>query len=226
MHSGNEENSFTQFAKRKTAIKEYSDYQPEANKCYFRRAFPSRIDFGCMTTVIPCYNEERHELERCLLSLHQQESLLERRKYENFILVVLDGIERASESMKEYLREMFPRLGQFYERVEELLKDKSKVLTFVVQSFEVDTQTRHKRSSMVNVLPLSHRTHRSGDTQQEASPAEVLMNISLIIKLDNRQKHNSHEVCDLSFSLPFPLLSSCGKSHCTLVVLPVIRAGI
>ncbi len=59
-----------------------------------------------ITTVIACYNEEENELQRTLMDLHRQKHCPNHQ-----ILLVFDGIEKMSKSIKNYIIRLFPESG-------------------------------------------------------------------------------------------------------------------
>ncbi len=76
-----------------------------------------------IATVIACYNEEENELQRTLKDLHHQKHCPNHQ-----ILLVFDGIEKMSKSMKNYVTRLFPDSG-----LEELLNVHSDRLIRIIK---------------------------------------------------------------------------------------------
>lgn len=146
-----------------SSFKRFSNhYHPDKTTRYFISDPEDEIvldresGWRCCTVLFPFFNEEAYELERSLESIQEQAETLVKSKVHLHILCVMDGWYKSSDSMKEYVKDMFP-YPYFWDEI--LKKDNIEIETFVLQS---------------------------GAFQSEN------VKISLMIKKDNRRKHNSH----------------------------------
>jgi hypothetical protein len=87
----------------------YQHYSPVPNTGYFStRYVPPGTNMRTIGVIIPFFNEEKHELQRTLISLSKQLKSLESIKMSMHVLVIADGWPKASNSMKDYLMALFP----------------------------------------------------------------------------------------------------------------------
>ena len=154
------------------------DFQPKIGTNYFKL----KGHKGCVSVIIPFYNEKRHELKVTLQSLHYAYSYLKHMKkkwkYKPLkVLIIQDGWWKSSKSMKEYLKELFGGKNEdkWYNKSDFTIenKGKSQPTTYIFES---------KKPIIINKL----------ESKNNEEPI-ILMDITMIIKLDNRRKHNSHE---------------------------------
>ena len=163
--------------KNNVIIKRFEDERPVANTEYFEKS--STKDE--LAVVIPFYNEESHELEVSLKSLYGAYDYLceikkEWRTKQIHVLIVQDGWYKSSESMKSYLKKLYPKKisgknwWDYYPEFKEYSKDKNGSVTFVFEN--EDYTCFNPEEDIYNRLYLK---------------------LTLLIKMDNRRKHNSHE---------------------------------
>ena len=157
-------------------ISKFTDYRPNEETKYF--TIPPKE--GCMSVIIPFFNEERNELQVTLKSLDegfgylgnmlnkwQDKSLMR-------IIIIQDGWYKASKSMKEYLKELFPQKIEgedwwnYHKEFQTYDIDKDGIATFVFESN----------------IPICIN---------KGEEIPIYCNITMLIKVDNRKKHNSHE---------------------------------
>ncbi len=157
-------------------ISRFTDYRPDEQVKYFK--LPPKE--GCMSVIVPFFNEEKSELQVTLKSLDEgfgylgsmsnkwnDKSLMR-------IIIIQDGWYKASESMKRYLKELFPEKvdGQYwwnhYPEFTTYDMNKDGTITFVFE----------------NNQPICIN-------KGEDKP--IYCYITMLIKIDNRKKHNSHE---------------------------------
>lgn len=153
----------------------YNDYHPVANGNYFAAA-DCGIGEG-LSVVVPFYNEEASAVQITLQSLLQAYTyagaLLPQWKSLDRLHVVLiaDGWYKTSDSMKKYLEQLFASQLHWWEEPEfqryDVHEDGS--VTFVIES-----------DKPLSVYPT-------------ATATASCCNVTLIVKMDNRKKHNSHE---------------------------------
>ena len=157
-------------------IRRTTDFYPKEDGKYFTTAETS----DCLAVIIPFFNEEANELKQTLNSLYYGFRYLCKRRpvwkeRGMKIIIMQDGWYKASESMKEYLRDMYneedwsQNIKEFTEYNVETdgpvsyVFEKNKKIVF--NQKQVDNNEEHKKS----------------------------LNITMLIKIDNRKKHNSHE---------------------------------
>ena len=152
-------------------LKIFNDYVPRGEVTYFSK--PEQKDN--LSVIVPFFNETDNELKVTLKSLHKCFKYLcknkpEWRQKEMCIVIIQDGWFKSSPSMKEYLKKLFPvnHNGKLWWENEDFLEEKERkeYLTYI---FEDD-----------NYICIDDED-------------EIFLNISMIIKMDNRRKHNSHE---------------------------------
>jgi hypothetical protein len=136
---------------------------------------------------IPAYNEQRHELKRTLDSLSdcvgyklidqnyggqlQYDPVTNMRLegYYTTALIILDGLKATSESMQEYMEELFG--AAFIQGPSDESKTDQGFATFIVERKPLPNGEKH------TLVPNLH--------------------LYLLVKVDNRKKHNSHEASGL-----------------------------
>jgi cellulose synthase/poly-beta-1,6-N-acetylglucosamine synthase-like glycosyltransferase len=157
-------------------ISRFSDYRPDERVKYFS----TEPKEGCMSVIVPFYNEEKNELQVTLKSLHKGFSYLGKMKKEwndsglMRIIIIQDGWYKASESMKQYLKELFPKKieGEYWWNYhKEFIKydiNRDGTATFIFES----------------EVPICINKEEDD---------KIFCYITMLIKVDNRKKHNSHE---------------------------------
>ena len=157
---------------KKVSLKEFPDhFSPEPGTKYFLQKKHTHTDV--VSVIYPFFNEEMADMDRSLKSMMNQ--TIECNEYGDYdfkVVAIMDGWEKASESMKEYMKQLYPDENpkKWWEYVEEQAQYKDKVDTFVLE-----------------------RVNERGDFIPVELPDGGTLNLSLIIKLDNRRKANSHE---------------------------------
>jgi len=84
-----------------------TDYSPQIWQTYFHKSTNTHKTFQTYCGIIPTYNEEAQELMTTLESLHARCVELVENGAIMHVLVVLDGWEKTSDSMKDYINAMF-----------------------------------------------------------------------------------------------------------------------
>jgi cellulose synthase/poly-beta-1,6-N-acetylglucosamine synthase-like glycosyltransferase len=144
----------------------YEDYEPVFGKNYFQKDSVAPKGFDKITVLIPLYNETVDDLKRTLGDLHR--CIMEMNKIGGgnvHILIVLDGWNATHETIKEYIKQMYPDIA---EQIDNIKNATNKVETYVVQKLQNDEVT-----------------YTTIDEDKN-------LKLSMLIKLDNRRKHNSH----------------------------------
>ncbi|QKF93524.1 chitin synthase [Fadolivirus algeromassiliense] len=166
-------------------ISKFHDYRPKSKK-YFKRppGITETSEKDGIAVVIPFFNEPSHELQQTLNSLNKTFIELKRmskkwRDKKLYVCLIQDGWHKADKSMKAYLQYMFPKkIGDvgWWEHFPEFrsdFKDNECNATFIFE----------RRNYMPSVVNL----------QDDLKDDRNYMKITLVIKINNRRKHNSHE---------------------------------
>jgi len=195
----------------------HDHHVPRKNTLYFMPSLPTSKDTIALGLAV--YNEEMDELHRTLFSLSRQRSpkiaagCLRPTRYDHRIVLCFDGIERMSTSMKHYLCAMFPELYDLLFRDADRLlaalqnaaaastmapapapasssaggaRPPGKSLTYIVQERLIRFETKQ--------VPNGQGKQRLQFTSVHPDERGAFdLNISLVLKLNNRQKHNTHE---------------------------------
>ncbi len=152
-------------------VQKFEDYIPKPDKNYFSTSY----DENSLSVIVPFYNEDAKAIQETLKSIYYcfeyykkttQKIPLTSAK----IMLIQDGWHNSSESMREYLQTIFPatyRGGKWWES-EDFLSPLKHTVTYILNSDD-------------------------GVCINPTDDVPIIMDISLVIKLDNRKKHNSHE---------------------------------
>jgi cellulose synthase/poly-beta-1,6-N-acetylglucosamine synthase-like glycosyltransferase len=175
-------------------------FHPEKDCEYFLHD-PGLPQDGTMielSTVVPFFNEEGEDLKRTLRSLFKQQRDLKLLGIRNHVLLISDGWWKASKSMRRYLQSIFHNCP-FGKQIRRPGPDPGKdIETFVIQSAIALDEKR------IELAPI------------EFEPGQHLL-CSLLVKRENRKKHNSHDWYLRSFA-PFYksellFLTDCGTTY-------------
>lgn len=165
------------------SIKKFEDYRPEpVGRLYFNSTnsgTPSGI-----AVIIPFFNETSHELQQTLNSLYISFRELQKRSrsWSNqklYVCLIQDGWHKAHFTMQEYLKKLFPKkIGDqdWWDHFPEFKKD-----------FNDDT------SNAMYILETKNYEAININTQDELADTPCPLILTLLIKINNRRKHNSHE---------------------------------
>ena len=148
-------------------------FRPQSDTKYFANQRDQHIYGNTLSVIFPFFNEEGTDLERSLESIAEQSRVCnEYKSYNVRIVCIMDGWNNASESMKTYLKMLFPQdVGvKWWNEIEQCVKTTNDINTFIVE----------RQNPTCDYLPV------------ELFSGEVI-NLSLIVKGDNRRKANSHE---------------------------------
>jgi len=159
-------------------INKFTDYRPIDGTKYF--TLPQQD--GCISVIIPFFNEEKQELQVTMKSLIENFYYLGEMKPEwkdankLKIFIVQDGWYKSSNSMKQYLKELFPKKindvdwWEYYKEFHTYDEKTDGTATYIFE----------------NTLPICIN-------KEERKRKHIFCNVTLLIKIDNRKKHNSHE---------------------------------
>lgn len=166
-------------------IGRFPDFGPVEGTKYFHtkaKKTPSGL-----AVVIPFFNEPSHELQQTLNSLYVAWTNLRNmsKKWENkelHLILIQDGWHKADFTMKEYIKTLFPKKyyvngnyidwWDFYPDFTEYDQGRDGNLTYVFE----------RMGKKININP-----------QRKYKDKNYMMNITLMVKINNRRKHNSHE---------------------------------
>lgn len=223
---------FSKFGKQHhTPISNLNYFQPSFNMHQLNgsTAQPSNKYLQPLGIFIPCFNEEGSELINTLDSLYRQKNDCLMLGYDMHVLIVLDGWEYTSKSIKQYLNTIFTSKNTS--------NDVPAVQVYDTEHGEVRyiyNNEQHDWQSLIQPLDTTLPVRDQVETYvlQSINPtnnyvSEVCMNtvsqsgditslkISLLIKRDNRRKHNSHHwfmkpFCDI-YSPEYVFMTDAGS---------------
>lgn len=183
----------------------FPDYEPSMAKDYFLKDQKPQQAFDMISVLIPTYNETATELQRTLVDLHR--CAIEMNKIGGGcinVLIVLDGWKVAHPTTKAYIKKMFPGVRA---EIDGILARQSEVETYVIQKVTYDNKITY-----VNITE------------------DRCLKITVLVKLDNRRKHNSHAWFLNSYAVEmdsdYVFLTDCGtkfKRNCLINLYRGIR---
>ena len=166
----------------------HEDYEPVFGKTYFKKDAPASKGFHKITVLIPMYNESSTEFKRTLGDLHA--CIAEMNKIgagHVHILTILDGWNATHPTIKDYLKVLFPGVSSDIDNISNSTKS---IDTFVIQKLDGDEATYVQLNDKMS------------------------LKLSVLVKLDNRRKHNSHawflETFAQEMDSDFIFLTDCG----------------
>ena len=159
----------------------FPDERPKKDTEYFKKEKIQDTE-GDISVVIPFYNEEAHELQVTLKSLYGAYDYLCEikpiyREKQLHVCIIQDGWFKASQSMKQYLKQLYPKKinnedwWEYYSYFKQHNINEDGHQTFIFQS-----------NDYVCINP-----------EEDVEYKRLWMKVSLVVKIDNRRKHNSHE---------------------------------
>lgn len=146
--------------------------------------------------VFPFFNEEVYELTRSFRSIYRQQVQCEDSlKTEFYYVAVMDGWEKAADSVKEYILKLFPSdENGWLKYIEHADGDRSEIGTLILQKVDDD-----KQFTTISV------------------EKDVDLKLAIVIKKDNRRKANSHEWFFNSFAVEYDVTyafaTDCGTLY-------------
>lgn len=192
---------------------------------YFRGQRPEEVRAQIIPVCVPLYNEEAYELVLTLRSLYRMQKMIfvtpGFEDYRLSICVIQDGFAVASETFKAAMRIMFPpsRYDDYERRLDAHVAQKE-VATCVLQAPQ---EANLKLLNCVEVLGDLFE-----DEDEEEVPLEYL-DITIVIKADNRKKTNSHDLFFQGFAYhhnpEFVFATDCGTlfdNKCLKILLQTI----
>jgi cellulose synthase/poly-beta-1,6-N-acetylglucosamine synthase-like glycosyltransferase len=170
---------------RTVARRFIGDARPQKDRDYFLSDGSTPRNDLDVAVIVPFYNETATELQRSLVSLARQQTDVAAFGGTMRVLLVADGWPQADRSMKNYLKQLFP--GGWTESLDKPpLATDGPIETVVVQRAFVDDG--RCCLDAVRIAP------------------DCWLQVTLLVKRDNRKKHNSHNWSVFAFD--FDVVSS------------------
>ncbi len=179
---------------KKTRAVHFPHHEPllcDKNKYFLQ----DKIDYtrGVLPIVISIYNEELIELNATLHDLWIQSNTINK-ILEIHICIIMDGWNKASNSVKKWLKSIYPVTA-----INHFENENDRIPGFVpnwnnlTEEWNFDT---FNNVSPVDTLILQSQNESCIEsvTFDAATPLRKLK-ITTIVKRDNRRKHNSHQYC-------------------------------
>eukprot|EP00124_Ichthyophonus_hoferi_P000711 Ihof_evm10s28 gene=Ihof_evmTU10s28 len=181
-------------------------HRPDSNTKYFSPA--KQQDRRVCAVVYPFFNEGRRELERSVQGIHKQAIDLQPLGIDVYVVAIMDGWWRATADMKQYVKEMFPCDDwvdePWWDYINTIPEAEDVVETYVLQ-----------------------RVNAMGHIEGVNIGNNMWLNMTMIIKRDNRRKHNSHEWFFMGFcpayNSEYAFATDCGTLYADKCLLHLIE---
>ena len=156
----------------------YYHSRPLPNQQYFLPLPNNKI----IPVIIPFYNEKYAQVRKTLESLHYCQQYIEDYTFTYFL--IQDGWQKAHKSVREVLPHMFPGCS-YWDELKSTELDSIQKVTYIFQ---------RQKGNYLAPSPIPDEEKKT----QELLPAfgqipPEGLHLALVIKKDNRKKHNSHE---------------------------------
>ena len=166
----------------RVTIKKFYDYRPADDKIYFNK-IDGAMQSG-ISVVIPFFNEPSHELQQTLNSLYDtylelQFSSKRWRDKRLRICLIQDGWHKAHFTMQNYLKKLFPK--------------KIEGVDWWDAFPEFDKNFNDHESNAMFIFEKGFYEPIEINTQEGFEQNRKAMILTLLVKINNRRKHNSHE---------------------------------
>ena len=174
--------------KKGIIIKKFNDYRPQNREYFFRPpGVKDTSEQDGIAVVIPFFNEPSYELQQTLNSLHTAFTEVRKgsKKWRNkklYVCLIQDGWNKADKSTKEYLKDMFPKM----------IKNDENNLVGWWDYFE-ELKDNSKNPNATFIIERKNYFPTPINTQTLLTEDKKFMRVTLVIKANNRRKHNSHE---------------------------------
>ena len=156
---------------------------------------------------VALFNEEMDALLATLSSLHAEEQVLNKNNIQMHVIAIQDGWYYASDSMKRYFASMFP------EHAHEL--------------YAIPPPAKDVVDQMPETYILQRLDGNGNISRTVISPTGASIKLTVMIKKDNRGKHNSHDWFFRGFAEyynpMFALNQDCGK-HQYIIMMNFISS--
>ncbi len=209
----------------RTSVRRFQGaYVPAEDVSYWHPCGTLPRGYTTLPIIVPAFNESPLELVKTLASLHKQMHLLNALKLCMHVLIVLDGWHKSSPAMQTYVENLFPAgagRGRWGIEIGEIApgQERNCVDTYVIENVE----DRANGRTEISPVMFAH---------DASTGNELWMRITLLVKRENRRKHNSHHWFLSSF-MPFcqpefAFLTDCGTefdSECMANLVLALRAA-
>lgn len=166
---------------------------------------------GGLSVLITIFNEPSKALEDTLQSLYVNYQYLckhlpnwSNRPFN--VCIIQDGWHKCHESMKIYLKNLFPKTYKIEKEEEEEEKhfrfnnsninnntEDNRPLYWCDYFKEFQKYNKEKQGPITYIFESKNMTHFNVHFSDEIESGSEAFDITLIVKIDNRRKHNSHE---------------------------------
>ncbi|AYV82106.1 MAG: hypothetical protein Homavirus7_12 [Homavirus sp.] len=189
-------------------INRVCDFAPVKGRKYFTKqkvvnsdgVYINKTERDGLAVVIPFFNEPSHELQQTLNSLYDCWTYLKKmnptwRQKEMYVVLIQDGWHKADSSMKEYLKCLFPKKFDIPIGATNFKQYKKKKDGVDWWDYYPDftTYDQEKDGNITYIFEKTNGHMVKINPQSTFSDDNRRMNITLIVKINNRRKHNSHE---------------------------------
>jgi cellulose synthase/poly-beta-1,6-N-acetylglucosamine synthase-like glycosyltransferase len=169
-------------------IKVFDDIRPK-DKIYFEQSENYDGIAKGMATVIPFFNEENHAVQQTLNSLYNGWNYLRAgsKKWRGcnlYVCLIQDGWYKSHDSMKEYLKALFPK------KIDDGTTQK---YWWELSDFNLTIEQQKDCVDRTYIIERKKYCVTKINPQEKFTNDKKYMIITLIIKINNRRKHNSHE---------------------------------
>lgn len=176
-------------ASKGISIKVFEDARPRDDVEYFNHSENYGKQSKDMAAVIPFFNEDNTAVQQTLNSLHNSWNHLRAasKKWHDsnlFVCLIQDGWYKASSSMKEYIKALFPG---------KITDNGVKKFWWEIKDFNLSTDEQKTMKDKTYIFEKKLYGDVEINPQESVKDKKRFMKITLVVKLSNRRKHNSHE---------------------------------
>ena len=178
-------------------VKRFDDYRPEnnANKEYFNQIIMPDPDG--IAVIIPFYNEPSHELQQTLNSIYIAFEELKKRssaKWANkklHICLIQDGWHKAHHTMQTYLKTLFQKKISQRININGIIHNR--LVDWADFYPELKAGFNNPDSNAMFILEKGNYELTEINYQESFELDRKPMSLTLLVKANNRHKHNSHQ---------------------------------
>lgn len=180
-------------------LNRFPDFAPNPKTNYFKTFKSSKnTPKSGLAVVIPFFNEPSHELQQTLNSLYECWEYLRAnsKKWANkemYIVLIQDGWHKADPSMKQYIKTLFPKKHYVPARSRKTKKSYTRAVDWWDYYPDFTEYNPERDGNLTYIFQRENNQKTKINPQSTFKHDGREMNISLIVKINNRRKHNSHE---------------------------------
>ncbi|XWV24676.1 hypothetical protein QJ856_gp1107 [Tupanvirus deep ocean] len=169
-------------------VKVYDDHRP-IGKYYFEQTSHFGQNPKGMAVVIPFFNEENVAVQQTLNSLYNGWNYLRAgsKKWKDqdlYVCLIQDGWYKSHDSMKEYLKALFPK---------KVNDNGTMKYWWELDDFNMSPEQQKSCIDRTYIFERKNHNVTKINPQTNLNDDKKYMKISLVVKINNRRKHNSHE---------------------------------